>query len=144
MISSAMTNMAYPVDLAVDTSALVAILLNEPDGSMYSKHIASSQAVLSAVGKVETLMVVLSRAPDEGRERFDFLLERLGIVIVGVDDRLAELAISAFLRYGKGRHPAKLNFGDCFSYALAKRFNVPLLFKGNDFSQSDIHSAIKP
>ena len=89
-------------------------------------------------------MVVLSRAPDEGRERFDFLLERLGIVIVGVDDRLAELAISAFLRYGKGRHPAKLNFGDCFSYALAKRFNVPLLFKGNDFSQSDIHSAIKP
>ena len=139
-----MTNMAYPVDLVIDTSALVAILLNEPDGSKYFKHIASSQAVLSAVGKVETLMVVLSRAPDEGRERFDFLPERLGIVIVGVDDRLAELAISAFLRYGKGRHPAKLNFGDCFSYALAKRFNVPLLFKGNDFSHTDIHRALTP
>ena len=141
MKSSAMTNMVYPVDLVVDTSALVAILLNEPDGPLYFKRIASAQAVLSAVGKVETLMVMLSRAPDEGRERFDFTLERLGVGIVGIDDRLAEIAIAAFLHYGKGRHPAKLNFGDCFSYALAKRLNVPLLFKGDDFSQTDIRSA---
>ena len=86
-------------------------------------------------------MVMLSRAPDEGRERFDFTLERLDVGIVGIDDRLAEIAIAAFLHFGKGRHPAKLNFGDCFSYALAKRLNVPLLFKGEDFSQTDIRSA---
>lgn len=100
--------------------------------------------MLSAVTKVETLMVVLSRAPDEGRERFDFALERLGVEILGVDNRLAVVAIAAFLKYGKGRHAAKLNFGDCFSYALAKRLNVPLLFKGDDFSQTDIRSAFTP
>lgn len=137
-----MTNMAYPADLVVDTSALVAILLNEPDGSTYFNRIASARAVLSAVGKVETLMVLLSRAPDEGRERFDFTVKTLNVAIVEVDDRLAESAIEAFLRYGKGRHPAKLNFGDCFSYALANCLNAPLLFKGNDFSQTDIRSAL--
>lgn len=135
--------MAYPVDLVVDTSALTAILLHEQDGSWYFNRIAGMRAALSSVGKVETLMVVLSRAPNEGRERFDFTLKMLGIEIVEVDDDLAETAIAAYLRYGKGRHPAKLNFGDCFSYALAKKLNVPLLFKGNDFAQTDIRSALQ-
>ncbi len=69
------------------------------------------------------------------------MLEKLGVGIIGIDDRLAEIAIAAFLHFGKGRHPAKLNFGDCFSYALARLLNVPLLFKGEDFSQTDIRSA---
>lgn len=137
-----MTKMDFPVDLVVDTSALVSILLNEPDGPRYFKRIAGTRAVLSAVGKVETLMVVLSRAPGEGRKRFDFTINKLGVRIAEVDDDLAEAAIAAFLCYGKGRHPAKLNFGDCFSYALAKRLNVPLLFKGDDFSRTDIRSAL--
>jgi ribonuclease VapC len=139
-----MTSMDCPADLVVDTSALVAILLHEPDGALYFERIAASRAVLSTVGKVETLMVVLSRAPDpdEGRKRFDFMLATLRIGIAAVDDPLAELAISAFLRFGKGRHPAKLNFGDCFSYALAKRLDLPLLFKGDDFSQTDVRRAL--
>ena len=139
-----MTNMDCPAELVVDTSALVAILLHEPDGALYFERIAASRAVLSAVGKVETLMVVLSRAPnpDEGRKCFDFMLETLCIGIAAVDDSLAELALSAFLRFGKGRHPAKLNFGDCFSYGLAKQLDVPLLFKGDDFSQTDVRSAL--
>ncbi len=78
MKSSAMTNMAYPVDLVVDTSALVAILLNEPDGPLYFKRIASAQAVLSAVGKVETPMVVLSRAPDRRTGAIRFHAGKIG------------------------------------------------------------------
>ena len=137
--------MDCPVDLVVDTSALVAILLGETDGPVHFGRIVQSRhPILGAVSKMETLMVVLSRAPNatEGRERFDYALARLGLEIADVDDPLVELAIAAFLRFGKGRHPAKLNFGDCFSYALAQRLDAPLLFKGDDFPQTDIRCAL--
>lgn len=137
--------MDCPVDLVLDTSALVAILLGEADGPVHFGRIAQSRRpILGAVSKMETLMVVLSRAPSaiEGRERFDYALARLGLEIANVDDPLVELAIAAFLRFGKGHHPAKLNFGDCFSYALAQRLDAPLLFKGDDFPQTDIRCAL--
>lgn len=139
--------MDCPVDLVVDTSALVAILLGETDGPIHFRRIAQSRhPVLGVVSKMETLMVVLSRTPNpvEGRERFDYALTKLGLRIADADDGLVELAIEAFLRFGKGRHPAKLNFGDCFSYALAKRLDVPLLFKGDDFPHTDIRCALTP
>ncbi|MGZ8243634.1 type II toxin-antitoxin system VapC family toxin [Methylomagnum sp.] len=139
--------MDCPAGLVVDTSAMVAILLGEPDGPIHFGRIAQScRPIFGAVSKMETLMVVLSRAPNptEGRERFDYTLTKLGLHIADVDDSLVELAIAAFLRFGKGRHPAKLNFGDCFSYALAKRLDAPLLFKSDDFPLTDIRCALRP
>lgn len=83
-------------------------------------------------------MVVGSRLGMAGRDKALELLARYRIVTVPVDDHLAELAAQAFFNYGKGRHPAGLNYGDCFSYALAKHLQAPLLFKGEDFSKTDI------
>jgi ribonuclease VapC len=135
--------MEYQIDLVIDTSALVAIILNEPDAPQFFERILNAKKpVLSAVGKVETLMVILARGQNLGRDSFDFTLKTLGVGIAVIDDFLAELAVKFFLNYGKGRHKAQLNFGDCFSYALAKQLNVPLLFKGNDFSQTGVMIAL--
>lgn len=82
-----------------------------------------------------------ARYGDKGIEKLNILLDELAITVVSFSPEQAELATEAFLRFGKGRHPAKLNMGDCFSYALAKSIGQPLLFKGNDFSQTDIGGA---
>ena len=129
--------------IVIDSSALIAILLNEPEAETFAKIIASSNdAVMSAPNFVEAEMVGCSRKQIRGPNTLDKIIAELGVQIVSFTAKQSHLAIDAFLRYGKGRHPAGLNMGDCFAYALAKDYIVPLLFKGNDFSQTDIKLAI--
>jgi ribonuclease VapC len=127
--------------MVVDTSALVAILLEEPEAETFRTAIADAdEPVVSAVAVVEFGMVALGRrgfAPDEVEGR----LREWGLTVQPVTPSDARLALDAFARYGKGRHSAGLNFGDCFAYALAKERGEPLLFKGDDFSQTDITPA---
>jgi ribonuclease VapC len=131
--------MDYSIDLAVDTSALVAVLFQEAEAeALLHKLSISGRIGISAANKTELLMVVGSRLGMAGRDKALELLARYRIVTVPVGDNLAELAAQAFFNYGKGRHPAGLNYGDCFSYALAKHLQAPLLFKGEDFSKTDI------
>ena len=101
--------------------------------------LAASPRLMSAVSMQEAGMVIAGRFGDAAAwEPLDALLARMGIEIVAHDGALAGLARTAFLRFGKGRHAAGLNFGDCASYALAKATDVPLLFKGDDFGRTDV------
>jgi ribonuclease VapC len=125
--------------MVLDSSALIAILENEPQATVFATTIElNSIRLLSAVSWVETAMVIESRHGNIGQQKFDELLRKAQVEIVPVTVEQAEIARCAFRLYGKGRHPAALNFGDCFSYALAKLTGEPLLFKGNDFSQTDL------
>jgi len=134
--------MASQVDAVVDTSALVAILLNEPDWAELLGRIQRfGLCAISAANRTEFLLVANTRLRGNGAEIGKQLLERLGIVTLPVDGSLADLAVQAHQQFGKGPHTAGLNFGDCFSYALAKQLDLPLLFKGDDFSQTDIRIA---
>ena len=130
--------------MIVDSSALMAIVLNEPEcDAMLRLLSATRERKISAATWVEVHMVVESLDQHPAvKGRFDDLMQRLNLTIVAVYAEMAWDARRANLKYGRGRHPAKLNFGDCFSYALAKRDNEPLLFKGNDFSQTDIVPAL--
>jgi len=135
--------MAIAIDLAVDTSALTAILLGEPEAADLLAVLAVAARIgLCAPNRTELLLVIQSRLGDIGVERAKRLLAMQRIVTVPLDESLADAAALAFRRFGKGRHPAGLNFGDCFSYALAFREQVPLLFKENDFSQTDVRVAV--
>jgi ribonuclease VapC len=137
--------MAIAIDLAVDTSALTDILLGEPEAADLLAVLASAASIgLCAPNRTELLLVIQSRLGDIGVERAKRLLAMQRIATVPLDESLADAAALAFRRFGKGRHPAGLNFGDCFSYALAFREQVPLLFKGNDFSQTDVLIAPYP
>jgi ribonuclease VapC len=128
--------------MVIDSSAIVAILGNEPETERLSRAIALSGAPrLSAAAKVEIALVMASRRGPGGIEDMRRLLSRTQILVEPVTDRQAELAISALQVYGKGRHPAGLNFGDCLVYALAKDLGEPLLFKGTDFAKTDIEVA---
>jgi ribonuclease VapC len=125
--------------MIVDTSALVSILDQEAEAERLARAIAAaSERMLSAANLVETGIVMQVRRGDEADRDLDLLLAKLKIDIIPVSGKQANLARRAFQHYGRGRHPAKLNFGDCFAYALAKDSSAPLLFKGNDFSQTDI------
>lgn len=97
-----------------------------------------SPRLLSAATLLEAAIVVESRRGDAGGRELDLFLYRARIEIAAVDEEQIEIARSGWRRYGKGRHPAALNFGDCFAYALAKSRQAPLLFVGNDFAQTDI------
>ena len=132
--------------IVVDSSALVAILRREPEADRFLRVIAGAAGCLvSAVSLLETSMVLLGRRDDAAAwDELDALIARASIDVVAHDAVLAAEARTAFLRYGKGRHPAALNLGDCASYALAKTRMVPLLFKGNDFTATDLIAAIKP
>ncbi len=128
--------------MVIDTSALVAILLDEPErGSFNEKIEADPMRLMSVVSFVETALVIEARLGEAGGRELDLLLYRAGIDVVPVDIDQAEIARQAFRKYGRGRHPAGLNFGDCFAYALVKTTGEPLLFKGNDFGQTDIVAA---
>jgi len=127
--------------MVVDSSVLIAVLLLEPDAEqLLNQLIDADELYLSAVSLVESAMVIEYKKGKSGADKLDELLAELTPTIVEFDQQQAALARMAWREYGKGRHPAKLNFGDCCSYALAKHLNQSLLFKGNDFSQTDIGS----
>jgi ribonuclease VapC len=127
----------------VDSSAVIAILFKEPDGRRYLEALAAEERpATSAVTFVELAMVTEGRGGRAAGEELDVLLTELAIETVPVDARQASLARDAWRRYGKGRHPAGLNLGDCFAYALAKARGEPLLFKGDDFARTDVKAAI--
>ena len=129
--------------MVVHSSALMAILRGEPEGPAFRQAIrTAANRLMAAPTRVEAAMVALGRGGEPGLEQMQALIERLELEVVPFSDEQATLAIEAFRRFGKGRHPAGLNFGDCFSYALAKATGEPLLFKGDDFSRTDIKPAV--
>ena len=128
--------------MIIDTSALVAILRGEPEADRFVVAIGrSADARVSAASMAEAGIVAEATAGDEGGRDLDLLVAKLGIDVVPLTARQADLARKAWRRYGKGRDPAELNFGDCFAYALAKDTGEPLLFKGDDFGRTDISVA---
>ena len=125
--------------MVLDTSALLAILLDEPERRAFTEAIEAAEVrLLCAATFLETSMILESRHGAEGVRALDRLLGAAHVEIVAVDLEQATAAREAFRQFGKGRHPAGLNFGDCFSYALAKCRSEPLLFKGGDFSLTDV------
>ena len=130
--------------MVVDTSAIVAVLQGEPDAAMFLDLLLERGDLrMSMVSVVETPIVALGRG-ERDRLRVMELLDELAIDKMALDAEQVELAISAYARWGKGYHPTSLNLGDCFSYSLAKSSGEPLLFKGSDFSRTDIVPAILP
>ena len=125
--------------MVIDTSAIIAVLLDEANAAGIAQAIETgSPRLLSAANLVEASMVIESRKGEAGGRELDLLLYRAGIEVVAVDQDQAEVARLAWRQFGKGRHPAALNYGDCFAYALAKTRRLPLLFRGDDFAQTDI------
>ena len=127
--------------IVVDTSAIVAILLREVDGPALRAAIADAARVLVSAVSVVELAAVSSRDDALFRDLRDFLSEPY-IDVTPVDAAQAAIAVEAYRRFGKGRHPAGLNLGDVFPYALACQRGLPLLFKGSDFARTDIRSAL--
>lgn len=127
--------------IVVDTSAIVAVLLDEPERSRIEHRLLEDPCVMSAVTRVELGIVIEARSGPEGSQILDELMTRIGAEIVPVDAPLADDALTAWRRFGKGRHPASLNLGDTFSYALARRLGLPLLFVGADFGLTDVEVA---
>ena len=128
--------------MVVDTSAIVCILFAEPEAKRFARVLAGApQLVVSGPTWVEASVVITARLGEAGHFLLTELLSRSNIVTVPCDAMLAKFAYEAWLQYGRGRHPAALNFGDCFSYALARQRSEPLLFKGDDFSKTDIEAA---
>ena len=125
--------------MVIDTSALVAIFQDEPERGWLNRSIESAERrAMSVASFVETSMIVESRFGAEGIRDLDLFVAKAGIELFPVDVEQAHVARTAFRDFGKRRHPAGLNYGDCFSYALAKTLDEPLLFKGTDFSLTDI------
>jgi len=128
--------------MIIDTSAILAILFNESDAESYARAMADADACrISAANFVEVAIVVEAQTKASGSRQFDAFFRRAGIVIEPVTEEQSHLARQAYTDFGKGRHKAGLNFGDCFAYALAKATGEPLLFKGEDFRKTDIASA---
>jgi ribonuclease VapC len=128
--------------MVIDTSALIAILLGEPERDVFSRLIAEDpKRLIGSFTALETGIVIEAKKGEAGGREFDLLMHRTEMEIVAMDSRQFEIARRAWRVYGKGRHPAGLNIGDCCSYALAKYAGEKLLFKGKDFSQTDISSA---
>ena len=125
--------------MVIDTSALIAILLNEPETEAFVAAISAAPSrMISAVSALETAIVIEAKKGAMGSRLFDELLTAAQINIVAFDQTQFNLAREAYTRFGKGRHPAALNFGDCCGYALARNTGEALLFKGQDFSATDI------
>ncbi len=125
--------------MVIDTSAIMAIIYGEPEELIFIELINDTEeCLLSSPSYVEASIVLVTKHGQQGIENLNLLIAALSITIVPFTVEQAQLASEAFLKFGKGRHPAKLNMGDCFSYALAKSTNQPLLFKGNDFIHTDV------
>lgn len=128
--------------MVIDTSAILAILHDEPERRAFNEVIeAAHEGRLSAASFVETSIVIDVRYGSDGPRDFDLFLAKAAIDIHAVDTEQARAARQAFRDYGRGRHAAALNFGDCFAYALAVELGEPLLFKGTDFAQTDVTPA---
>ncbi|WP_298044917.1 type II toxin-antitoxin system VapC family toxin [uncultured Microbacterium sp.] len=130
--------------IVVDSSAIAAIVFGEADAPALSAVLrAHAGAVqVSAATVLEARMVVQARQGDAATTDLDRLLHSVDAEVVAFDDRQSALAFAAWRRFGRGRHAASLDFGDCISYALAKSVGVPLLYKGDDFAQTDVSSAL--
>jgi ribonuclease VapC len=125
--------------MVIDTSALLAILFKEPDCEQFMDALeADPVRLVSAVNTFETAIVVEARKREPGGREFDLLLHKTGTDVVPFSSEHFELARSAWRRFGKGNHPAALNFCDCCAYALSKASGEPLLFKGGDFPKTDV------
>ena len=125
--------------MVIDTSALIAILQDEPERRAFNRAIeAAARRAMSVASFVEASMIIEARFGADGVRDLDLFIAKAGIDLVAVDEDQALAARHAFRAFGKGRHPAGLNFGDCFAYALAVTQGEPLLFKGSDFSLTDI------
>jgi len=129
--------------IVVDTSALISILDREPDAALYAEAIAEADSpLISAATLLELHVVMLYRHGGRAGQLVDRLIQDAGFQIEYFTAQHLELAREAYARYGKGRNSAGLNYGDCFSYALAKATGLPLLFKGSDFSKTDLVAAL--
>lgn len=125
--------------MVIDTSALLAIFLGEPDRGRFLEAITQAETRrISAANALETGMVLEARRGEAAGREFDLFLHQAKVEVVSVDVEQVDIARLAWRKYGKGRHPAGLNFGDCFAYALAKMLGEPLLAKGSDFARTDI------
>ncbi|WP_295438315.1 type II toxin-antitoxin system VapC family toxin [uncultured Thiodictyon sp.] len=128
--------------MVIDPSALLAVLQDEPERRAFNELIeAATRRRLSTASLVELSIVIEARQGAEGIRDLDLFLATAAIELVPFDAVQARLAREGFRRFGKGRHPAGLNLGDCFSYALARVLNEPLLFKGDDFPRTDVTAA---
>lgn len=130
--------------IAVDTSALIAIIKNEPERASFIQVLKRADRVLvSSETVIEARLVAHRRGGDRLVEELDVLFVAIGVEVKPIENAELDIAHAAFVQYGKGNgHPAQLNFGDLFAYALAKTHGVPLLFKGEDFAATDIVAAI--
>ena len=127
----------------MDTSALLAVLLEEPDGALFLARLSSTPRPLLSAAKWHELGIVIDgRKGPQWLPDLDGFLEGLEVAVVPVSLSQAAIARNAYRHYGKGNHPASLNFGHCFAYALARDRDLPLLFKGEDFSRTDLRPAM--
>ena len=126
----------------IDSSALIAILQNEPERAAFVRKLGADRVrLLSAANWLEAAIIVDDRFGENGARDLKLFVLEAAIEIVPVTAAQAELARVAYRRFGRGNHPARLNYGDCFAYALARETGAPLLFKGDDFSRTDIPAA---
>ncbi len=129
--------------MVIDTSAVLAIFLGEPERKQFLDAILeAARRQISAASVLETGIVLESKRGESAGREFDLFIVRANLEVVGVDAEQIEIARSAWRSFGKGRHPAALNFGDCFTYALAKSSGEPLLAKGRDFALTDMELCI--
>ena len=141
-MATALTVSRTEYGVVVDTSALVAMLLGEPERDAFiALLVEAADPVISAATLVEGSIVMRAKTGDDGVDDLDSLLAIAAVRCVAVDEEQARAAREAYARFGKGVVPSGLNFGDCFSYALARTMDRPLLYKGGDFSETDIASA---
>ncbi len=125
--------------MVIDTSALICIINSEPEAESFLRLIhADQRRLISVVSIVEAGIVLEKRFGSTGSRELENAIHRLKLSVETVDQEQGRAALLAFWRFGKGLHPAGLNFGDCFTYALARTTSEPLLFKGNDFSKTDL------
>jgi ribonuclease VapC len=133
--------------MMIDASALLAILLEEPDGPEMARRIAGAKTpITSPLAVHETcarLMNLRQITAEEAQDIIRALLNEAAVRVVPLTESMTSAALGAFEKYGRSRHPAALNFGDCFAYACARAYRAPLLFNGDDFSQTDINDAVR-
>ena len=128
--------------MVLDTSAIMSILRQEDDAEQIAVCVARASSVcISAVTRLEAFTVAMARG-EIGSQKLAELLSQISPQVIAFDEVQSSLAVTAVKAFGKGHHAARLNFGDCCAYALAKSLNLPLLYKGNDFAQTDIVSAL--